>query len=162
MYRTMNIVKCKSGNENYRAKFKLLNKIRMSIELSMKKYPAPKTMFSFCGAFIAVVFCSLAWMLGIFSSAYFNVIYVVAFVICVFCLSYKLNHRSVSWVKEIDRLLVLYGPLDKESYIALQNYTRDNGMDYHYILEWLDKERESIKKRLRKEGDFSFVNRKIK
>ncbi|MDL0457441.1 hypothetical protein O3J91_06685 [Yersinia pestis] len=157
----MNVVKIDSKKEDYRKNMKELKRIFLAIQLSSRRHPAPKAMFAVWMALASSLCCLLVWKFINPVFGYMNIFTSALVVGFVYVISYKMNHRSDSWVREIDTLLVAYSPLDRDRYRELQSHTNDYGIDTDYLLTWIDTEIDLIQKRLGKKREINFIKRKI-
>ncbi|MCK8410893.1 hypothetical protein [Erwinia amylovora] len=157
----MNIVNLETKKDDYKKNIKTLNKINFSIKLAENGNPPPKKMMAVWASMMAGFICFLLWHYLKPIHLYFNFFSVLIIIGVVYFLTFKVNTRSDSWSKEIDKLLSSYEPVDKEAYIELQSHTKDYGFDMGYISEWLSKEKSIIYKRLGKKQHFNFINRKL-
>ncbi|EEP7800070.1 hypothetical protein HCK70_002171 [Salmonella enterica] len=157
----MNVIKIECKKEDYRKSMKDLNRIFFAIQLSISRRPVPKTMFAVWIALASALCCFLVWKFLNPEIEYFNIFTSAIFVSLVYLIAYKFNSYSDSWERVIDALLVKYEPLDRDSYLDLQNHTKDYGIDTDYLLCWISKERELILKRLGKKRNIDFIKRKI-
>lgn len=133
-----------SKNNGQKKNLKKLIQIQCAVHLAIYGNPTPKVRFAiFTTLFFVVSYLALCY----FTSHSFRISDIVDIVLIVSFFSYFMNRKPDSWVTVIDELLSEYDPLDKEEYIKLQTYIRDNGVDYHYIMEWTHRERQNYRKR---------------
>lgn len=157
----MNVVEIDSKREDYKKNMKDLKRIFLAIQLSSRRHPAPKAMFAIWMALASSLCCLLVWKFINPVFGYMNILTSALIFGFVYVISYKLNRRSNSWIREIDALLVAYSPVDRDSYRELQSHTNDYGVDTDYLLAWVNKEIDMIQKKLGKKRDIKFVKRKI-
>ncbi|ELO5683073.1 hypothetical protein QVI09_004410 [Salmonella enterica] len=157
----MKVVNIESKKNDYKKNLKTLKKLYFSIELAGRGNPPPRKMMAVWASLAAGLICFLLWHFIKPMPFYFNIYTVFIFIGIVYFLSYKMNSKSDLWAKEIDKLLSMYDPIDKDSYIELQSHTRDFGIDIDYISDWILKEKSIIYRRLGKKQHVNFINRKI-
>lgn len=145
----------RSKNNERKKNLKTLIKIQYATNQAIHRYPTPKfeiaILIAVAVGFLYLVFCYLnEYPLRIFVA--------IGLMVSFGFFSYFMNRKPDSWVTVIDELLNEYAPLDKEKYVQLQTYTKEHGFDYHYIMEWANRERQNYLSGKREKLDFTERN----
>ncbi|ELW2866044.1 hypothetical protein QMI71_004440 [Salmonella enterica] len=142
----VNVTEIDSKKNEQKKNLKKLKEIQCALYLAIYGNPTPKLRIALYTALAAgvsyIAFCY-------FTGFDLHIFVALDIVLSLGFFAYIMNKRPNSWVTAIDELLNQYNPLDKAEYIRLQTYTKDNGFDYHYIMEWANLERQNYFKQER-------------